>query len=478
MSLKQQAISGVKWTTLSSAINAILQLAQLMILARYLSPHDFGLLAILMIVINFSQLFVDFGLSQAIIHRKNITNAQLSTLYWLNISLGFFIFFIWLLIAPLVADFYKEVDLALYIVIISSSLIIQSFGQQFKALFQKELQFNILAKIDIFAAIISFLTAVLLAINGFGIYALIFPVLVMATVKSILLVYKGLHHHRPMFVFNLSEVKELLSFGAYTVGNGIVSTVATQIDVILIGKLLGTEILGLYSIAKELILKPAQLINPIITKIAFPVMSKVNHDTNHVKRIYLKLINYIASINFPIYVASFILAPEIITLFLGEKWLEATTVFQILSIWAFLRSVGNPIGSLVMAMGKPQYEMYWNIGMMFFAPTVVYISSFWGVDGIAWGNVVSMIVLFVPGWYFLVHKLCKATLVEYVKSIIVPLWISVGIGTIVSILLSLNGGTMTYKFILTLVFGLGMLWVLYKFFNKDFYNVLKNLLNR
>lgn len=166
---------------------------------------------------------------------------------------------------------------------------------------------------------------------------------------------------------------------------------------ILIGKLLGTETLGLYSIAKELILKPAQL----ITKIAFPVMSKVNH----VKRIYLKLINYIASVNFPIYVVSFILAPEIITLFLGEKWLEATTVFQILSIWALLRSISNPVGSLVMAMGKPQYEMYWNIGMMFFAPTVVYISSFWGIEGIAWGNVGSILVLFVPGWYFLVNKL-------------------------------------------------------------------------
>lgn len=478
MSLKIEALNSVRWTTFSSAVNAMLQLIQLMILARYLSIHDFGLLAILMIVINFSQLFVDFGFSQAIIHKKNITNTQLSTLYWLNILLSFFIFIILFLVAPFIANFYKEQELYLYIIIISSSLVIQAFGQQFKALFQKELQFNTLAKIDIFAAIISFITAVLLAINGFGIYALIFPVLVMAGIKSILLIHKGLNYHKPTFVFKLAEVKELLLFGSYTVGNGIVSTIATQIDVILIGKLLGTETLGLYNIAKELILRPIQLINPIITKIAFPVMSKVNHDINHVKRIYLKLIKYIASVNFPIYVVSFILAPEIITLFLGEKWLNATSVFQILSIWALLRSVGNPVGSLVMAMGKPQYEMYWNISIMFFTFTVVYVSSFWGIEGVAWGNAGSMLVLFIPGWYFLVHKLCKASLMEYIESVIVPLWISIGTGVIINTLLSLNEGSMIYKLIFTSVVGLSILWILYKFFNKDFYNILKNSIRR
>lgn len=161
-------------------------------------------------------------------------------------------------------------------------IVIQAFGLQFRALFQKELQFNILAKIDILSAIISFGLAIYLALFGYGIYALIFSVLSMA----ILLLYFGLRVHKPKFIFKLFEIKDFFVFGSYSTGNGIVSTIASRIDIILIGKLLGTDSLGLYSVIKELILRPAELINPIITKVAFPTMSKVNDDLQKVKKTY------------------------------------------------------------------------------------------------------------------------------------------------------------------------------------------------
>ncbi len=478
MNLKQKAITGVKWTTLSSAVNALLQLTQLMILARFLTPHDFGLVAILMVVIGFSQIFVDFGLSKAIIYNQHITASQLSTLYWLNIILSLVIFGIIFLSSSFIATFYNEPSLSNLIILVSSSLIIQAFGQQFRTLFQKELQFNVLAKIDIFAASISFMSAISLAINGFGVYALIYPVLIMAALKSILLVYKGIVHHKPKIAFNIFEIKDFLAFGSYTVGNGIVSTVATQIDVILIGKLLGTETLGLYSIIKELILRPSQLINPIITKVSFPAMAKVNNDVEKVKNIYLKLINYVSSINFPIYIASFILAPEIISLFLGDKWLNGVEIFQILSIWALIRSRGNPIGSLVMAMGKPQYEMYWNIGMMFFMSITVYVSSAWDITGISYGNLISLIILFIPGWYFLTFRLCKASLKEYFTASLYPLLISLFTGIVVYIILHIYSAGMTYKFIVSVVVGLPILWILNKKYNQDFYSMIISLIRR
>lgn len=477
-SLKNKAINGIKWTALSSIINAILQLLQLMILARYLSAADFGIIAILMVIVGFSQVFVDFGLSKAIIYKKKITSKQLDTLYWLNIILAFLIFTLIYFLSEYIANFYNQEILSKYIILISLSIIIQAFGQQFRTLFQKELKFDILAKIDIIAAFISFISAIVLALNNYGVYSLIYPVLVITSIKSVLLLFYGLKVHKIGFSFNLNEVKEFLSFGSYTVGNGIVSTIATKIDIIIIGKLLGTETLGLYSIIKELILKPAELINPVIIKVAFPTMSKVNDDIIAVKRIYLKLINYVASINFPIYFVSALLAPEIITIFLGEKWLNGVFIFQILAFWAMIRSIGNPVGSLVMALGKPQYEMYWNIFMMFLMPIVVYISSFWKIEGIAWGNLTSIIFLFIPAWYFLVKRLCGATLQEYTMSITYPFVISFLIASIIYIILYVLDGNLIHRFSVVIIFGIPLLWILNKKYNQNFYNMLLSILKK
>jgi len=472
LSLKQKAITGVKWTTLSAIVNAILQLLQLSILARYLSASDFGLVAILMVIISLGQVFVDFGLSQAIIHKKQITSTQLSTLYWLNILLSLFVVGVIVLVSPLISNFYHEISLNKYIIIVSVSLIIQAFGQQYRALFQKELQFNLLAKIDIGAALISFFVSILMAINGFGILALIYPVIIMAFIKTIFLVFKGIKIHKPQMILNIQEAKPLLSFGAYTVGDGFINTISSQVDVIIIGKLLGTEVLGAYNIIKEYILKPSQLINPILTKVAFPTMSKVNHDIGQVKTIYLKLINYTASINFPIYVLNFLLSHEIIYILLGKQWLQYENLFQILAVWALMRSIGNPVGTLLLSTGKVQYGLYWNTGMLVYMPIMVYISSFWGIDGIAWGNVISILILFIPGWYFLIYKLCNAKLSEYVKSFIMPLVIVLFIGFCLFFIVSIFQLMPLSKILFVMIAGSAALYVMYKKYNHCFYALL------
>jgi O-antigen/teichoic acid export membrane protein len=477
LNLKEKAISGVKWTALSSMIIAITQLVQLMVFARYLTSYDFGLIAILMLVVNFSLLFVDFGISKAIIYKHDISNTQLSTLYWLNLILGIFIFMILMAISSYIADFYNESSLETLIILISISLVVQSVGQQFRTLFQKRLEFNTLAKIDIFATMLSSIVALVLVTNDIGIYAFVISILVASIVKSTLLIKYGLALHTPTFSFNLYEVKELLHFGLYTVGNGIVGTLSSQIDILIIGKLLGTEILGIYSIAKELILRPMQLINPIITKVAFPTMSNVNSDKYKVSSIYLKIRNIIASINFPIYTFTFIFASEVILLFLGEKWLHITSIFQILAIWAAFRSIESPIGSLVMAMGKPQYEMYWNMGMMIYMPIMVYISSRWGLSGLVYGNLVSIFILLIPSWYFLTYRLVQITLLKYFKSIYYPLLISLFSGSILYSIVHFYTFNIIYKVVLFLCILIIFLF-LNKKFNKNFYNTVYTVIGK
>jgi len=470
VSLKNKAISGVKWTTLSSIIIAATQLLQLSIFARYLSSQEFGLIAILNVVMALSLTFVDFGISKAIVYKRDVSETQLSTLYWLNIIFGVVVFGIISFLSNHIANFYHENSLAILIKYIAFALFIQAFGLQFRTLFQKEMQFNILAKIDIVAAIVSFIVSMILITHDFKIYSFIYSILMISLIRSLLLVYFGKEIHKPKFIFKLKQVKEYISFGLYTVGNGIVSTIATQIDVILIGKLLGVETLGLYNVIKELILRPAQLINPIVTKVAFPTMSKVNHDVKYMNNIYLKMRNYVASVTFPVYTLSFILAPEIITIFLGKQWLEGAHIFQILSIWALLRSVGSLIGSLVMAAGKPEYEMHWNIGMMIYMPLMVMVSYRWGIEGIAYGNLLSIVLLFVPGWYFLAYRLTRIQLRDYIRSILNPILISIVVGSIIYFLIELFSiSGIIEKISLSALASILLLWILNKKYNRDFY---------
>ena len=213
MNLKVKAVSGIKWTTFSSVTGAILQVIQLIILARLLDPTAFGLMAITAVVIGFAQAFLDMGISNAIIHQQEVSHTQLSTLYWINVLAGVMLFMIVSLCAPLIAAFYQEAALTKIIILVAVTFLIQPFGQQFVVLWQKELRFNDIAKIDIVSKLLSLTTAVTFAYYGYGVYALVYGALAGTVFQTIQLVYKGLKEHRIALAFQLSEVTEFLNFG-------------------------------------------------------------------------------------------------------------------------------------------------------------------------------------------------------------------------------------------------------------------------
>jgi O-antigen/teichoic acid export membrane protein len=431
LNLKQKAISGVKWTSLSAIITSILQLLQLAILARFLEPSAFGLMALVMVVIGFSQAFLDMGISNAIIYKKEITKNQLSTLYWVNILAGFLLFFIIIAISPFVAEFYKEPELEELIYIVGLTFIIQPFGQQYMALWQKEMRFSEIAKINILSKTISLVVSVYLAYQGYGVYALVYGALAGIISQTLQFMYMGLREYRPAFVFKLGEIKDFLSFGGYQMGEKTINYFLLQIDTIMIGRLLGAEVLGIYTIAKQIVLRPIQIINPIISKVTFPSMAKIQDDTIRLKNIYLKTINYLSSVNFPIYVFIFIFAYEIVMIMFGERWLEAVYIMQILAIWAAIRSTGNPVGSLLLAKGKANWGFWWVLVVTFFVTLSIYYGSAWGPIGVSWALVISCLPLMIANWYFLVRSLCGASFIEYHKEILIPAFISLLTGIFV-----------------------------------------------
>lgn len=425
MSLKAKTITGIKWTTYSTIIVTLLQLAQISILARFLDPSAFGLMALVMVVIGFSQAFLDMGISNAIIHKQQIIHEQLSTLYWVNVLAGIVLFAIVCAVAPLVASFYHEPELTLLTILVGVTFLIQPFGQQFMVLWQKEMRFAEMAKIDIINKLVSLAVSVWLAYDGYGVYALVFGTIAGVVIQTLQFMILGLREHKPSFVFRVAEIKEFMSFGAYQMGERTINYFNSQIDTLLIGKLLGAEALGIYSIAKQLIMRPTQIVNPIVTKVTFPMMAKIQDDTERLREIYLKTIHYLSSVNFPVYALMIILAPELVLILFGDKWIAAVPIVQILSVYGALRSTGNPIGSLLLAKGRAKLGFYWNLGLFFYIPTGIYISSQWGLIGVSWGLVFIMASLMIPNWYFQVCPLCGAKFFEYHWQILKPMMISV-----------------------------------------------------
>lgn len=419
--LKKQAIIGVKWTSLSIGIRSVLQLIQLVVLARFLSADDFGLVAIVMVVIGFSQLFMDMGISNAIIHKQEITNIQLSSLYWLNIFSGIGLTVIVFLISPIIARFYNNEGVIPLLQLLSFSFVINAVGNQYRVLLRKELKFNILAKIEVIADVGAFICAIILAIEGFGAYSLVFATLTTAIISNLMLVFIGFKTHKPQFTYQHHEIISFLNFGLYQMGQTSIVYFNNKFDVILIGKLLGTEALGIYSLIKQLVMRPSQVINPVITGVTFPIMAKVQNDLPQLKSIYLKIINYLSSINFPIYILMVVLASLLVTLLLGEKWINAIELFQMLSVYALVRSTTSPAGSLLLSRGRADIGFWWSIGEFMLMPLIIYIFSHWGLLGIAFGLFLFQIIMLFPNWYFIVKKMCNASFMEYFRVQVQPL---------------------------------------------------------
>jgi PST family polysaccharide transporter/lipopolysaccharide exporter len=266
-----------------------------------------------------------------------------------------------IVISPFVADFYEEEQLTGLLAIIAVSFVVGPIGAQFNVLFQRELNFSFPVKIDFASNLISFIITVVLAYTGWGVYALVIGKVSRTFVNTSLMVFFGLQFHRPQLYFNIREVKSLISFGSFKMGERYAQILAGNWDKILIGKLLGAEQLGYYNIAYSLVIMPMFTINPIINKVMFPVFSKIKEDTKKINQYYRKGIALLMTLNVPLYIGIAIVANELVPILFGSQWIPSIPILQIASITILISSFSNPGGSIVNAKGRADISFYWSI---------------------------------------------------------------------------------------------------------------------
>ncbi len=476
MSLKQSAVSGVKWTTLSTAIIAALQLVQLTVLARLLKPSDFGLMAMTMVVIGFAQTYADMGISAALVYRQDITPEKLSSLYWLNIFAGLAVFVLVLAASPLAAWFFHEPLLIRLLPVVAVSLLISSASLQFHWLLEKELKFNLLAKQEICATVAGSLVAVSAAFLGQGVWSLVWGQLMAAVVKSTLLLRVGWSQWPPMLHFRSEDLHGFLSFGLYQMGERSINYFNSRIDQLMIGNLLGAQELGYYNFAFNLVMQPVNSINPILTRVAFPVFARMQDDINGLRQTYLKMLNMLSTINAPLLFGLGAVAPLLLPLFVGAQWVPAVPLVQVLAFYAFVRSTGNPVGSLLLAGGRADLGFRWNLALLFTTAPVVFAGAKLGnAMGIAIALALLIIFYSAANYIFLVRTLIGPCAIRYASSILKPSILASVMGGFVWLLSLLSIHSLAFLSV-EIASGAAMYLALLWFMDRDLVYEVKALL--
>lgn len=430
MSLRLSTFSAGRWTATSALVRSGFQISQTVVLARLLAPADFGLMAVTASLLAVLSLFTDVGLSRAIIHFENISAPALSSLYWLNLLVGATLSISLAALAPILGNVFRLEGLATVLLVTSPVFLLSAAGQQFRALAEKEFRFSALAVNEITSTIVGFSVAVSVGLGGGGVFALVAATLATAATDSALAWWRLSANYRPKWHLRGGETRPFLRFGGYLVGESLINTLVRQSDVFIAGLNVSSSALGMYSLPRDLSMRVGMIVNPVITRVGFPVMARLQGDIGALKSVYLRTLNMTASVNFPVYVALALFADEAVALLYGPQWKGASVYLQVLAAWGLVRSTGNPVGSLLHATGAVKGAFFWNVLLLAILPPLYWVAAHgWGLRGLASSLVAVHVGLVLPGWFFLVRPACGAAIGEYLGQLATPLLLSLTAGS-------------------------------------------------
>ena len=378
MSLKQKAINGAKWSAISSVMTIGLGILQLALLARMIDPKQFGLLTIALVILTLVDTLSDFGLSNSVIQRKDMSETELSTLYWLNILIGLAVFVIIYSGSQAISALLHQPELNDLIEAISVAFIIMPQGQQFRALLQKELAFTQIGRTEVLAALSGFAVTLISALWTPSALCAIWGYLTMISVRMLLFCYYGGKIYRPQFVFELKSVQGNLRYGGYLTADSLINQLTMNMPTMLLSRLLGAVATGGYNLAYNLAVMPPAKINPILSRVLFPAFAQMQDDQPRLRHNFYKMLSIMSLLNFVALLGMVGVAHNLVLSLFGERWLFMTPVLQVLCIAGMMRAVNNPVGALVMAKGAVDTSSKLNALRLMLAVPVIWLSAQWG----------------------------------------------------------------------------------------------------
>ncbi|MGD8778204.1 MAG: MOP flippase family protein [Ignavibacteria bacterium] len=477
MSLGKKSIKGIKWVSISQLSKQVLQYLTTFFLVNLLDPSDFGLMAMAIIVINFLQIFKDLGTSAAIIQKQDASNELLSSLFYVNFSVGLLVTGFIYISAPLVADFYDKTEIINILRLLSITFVISSISIIHKTIIEKELNFNLTAKIEIISCVIASICAIILAFAGCGVWSLVFQALTNATVNTTLLIVFRRWH--PQFLFKWKEIRKIFNFSANLIAYNILNFIARNADYLIVGKYLGDRALGHYYLGYRIMLYPLHNISYVIARVMFPVYSKIQEDNKKFVDSYLKVTKTIALVSFPIMIGIMAVSRPFVEVFFANSWNAnlLVTLLLIFSPLGLIQSISSSTGLIFQAKGRTDWMFWWSfsVGIIFVSAFIIGVN--WGVVGVAACYLFSYLLITYHA-FTIPFKLIDLKLSVFIKNLLKVLSISLVMGAFVWILEGIFNEFLNdvWTLIVSIIIGI-LLYISMNFlFNKKDILYLKNII--
>ncbi|ELN8230710.1 lipopolysaccharide biosynthesis protein [Escherichia coli] len=396
--LKQKATSSLKWSAIERLATQLVQLIVMLVLARILGPHAFGLIGMLAVFIAVSQVFVDSGLSSALIRKLDRSELDYSTAFYFNIGIALACYTLLYFCAPYIAHFYQQPELTPLTRVLALVVIINSFGIIQRTKLSIKMDFKTQAKASLIAVTISSLTAFCLAYYNFGVWSLVAQTLVYATFNVIFL--NMLHRWLPMLSFSSESFRHLFGFGSKLMLSGLIDSIYQNIYQIVIGKKFNVLDVGYFTQANQLIKTPATTMTAIIQRVTYPMLSSIQNDENRLNAAYLLTLRLSAVVIFPILFGLGTVADPLIPELLGIEWKPAALLASILAMGFLLYPIHAINLNYLQVKGRSDLFLKLEVIKKVLITIILIITIPYGINAICIGIVIqSYIALFINTYY-------------------------------------------------------------------------------
>lgn len=369
------------------------------IIARLVSPSDYGLIAMMTIFLAVAQVFIDSGLSQALIHKTDCNIVDYSTAFFMNIIVAVVAYCILFVSSPFISNFYSQPDLILLLRFASLNIIINSFGIVQKTIFTRSVDFKTQAKASLCAVIVGGILGIYLAHCGLGVWALVSQSLISSFINTISLWM--LSKWRPVLVFSKDSFKQLYGFGIKLLFTGLISTIYTNIYSLIIGKFYNSSSLGLYNRAYTISAYPSINLVSIISRVVYPIECELQNDNIKLKDSFLKTISISSYIIFPLMLGLATIAKPFVMVVLSSKWEGASEYLTIICFALMWNHIMFLNWQLLSVKGRTDLSLKSEIIKKIFSIIILIVTIPLGIYSMCWGLVLYSFVDMIVVIYFL-----------------------------------------------------------------------------
>lgn len=449
-SLKSKTVKGVVWSSIERFSTQGVQFLIMIIMARLLTPKDYGLIGMLAIFLAVAQSLIDSGFSQALIRKQNRTDVDNSTVFYFNIIVSCSLYLILFITAPFVADFYNQPELTSVMRVVCLGVILNSLAVVQRALLTVRIDFKTQAKASLSAAVFSGCIGIVLAYSGFGVWALVVQQLLNLSVNTLLLWIFS--KWRPIAVFSWDSFHELFAFGSKMLASGLLDTLYRNIYPIVIGKLFSASSLGHYTRAQQFSEFPSSNITGIIQRVTYPVLCGIQDDMERLTNVYRKFLKLSAFIIFPLMIGLSAVALPFVDIILGVQWSFCGQLLQIICfamMWYPIHSINL---NLLQVKGRSDLFLRLEIIKKILGITVLCITAPFGLIVMCYGQIFNSIVALAINTYY-TGKLINVGFIRQMKDLLPTILLSL---TMFGTILLVNGfiESNMYRLIIGIMVGI------------------------